>query len=143
VLICHEDICASGGIAPPFLISALDGGEWSASRPCRFTSEETAPSTHRIASWVGPKVGPGAVEKRKISHSWESNPDRPVRSLSLYRHSYYESCGKRCTVRHFLASVALYIFMCAVDDEVYIMQYHSTRPTLDETADLQRSQFSV
>jgi hypothetical protein len=26
----------SGGIAPPFLTSALDGGQWSASRPCRF-----------------------------------------------------------------------------------------------------------
>jgi hypothetical protein len=28
----------SGGIAPPFLISALDGGEWSASRPGRFNA---------------------------------------------------------------------------------------------------------
>jgi hypothetical protein len=27
----------SGGIAPLFLTSALDGGEWSASRPCHFT----------------------------------------------------------------------------------------------------------
>jgi hypothetical protein len=27
----------SGGIAPPFLTSALDGGEWSASRADRFT----------------------------------------------------------------------------------------------------------
>jgi hypothetical protein len=31
----------SGGISPPFLTSALDGGEWSASRPCRFTPGET------------------------------------------------------------------------------------------------------
>jgi hypothetical protein len=31
-----------------FLISVLDGGggEWSASRPGRFTSEERAPDTH-------------------------------------------------------------------------------------------------
>jgi len=28
-----------------FLISALDGGEWSASRPDRFTSRERAPGT--------------------------------------------------------------------------------------------------
>jgi hypothetical protein len=27
----------SGGIAPPFLIPAVDGGEWSASPNCRFT----------------------------------------------------------------------------------------------------------
>jgi hypothetical protein len=39
----------SGGIAPPFLTSALDGGEWSASRPGRFTSGEIAADTH----WVG------------------------------------------------------------------------------------------
>jgi hypothetical protein len=24
----HEDICGSGGIAPPFLVSALVGGVW-------------------------------------------------------------------------------------------------------------------
>jgi hypothetical protein len=30
-------------ITPPFLTSALEGGEWSASRPCRFTPEERAP----------------------------------------------------------------------------------------------------
>jgi hypothetical protein len=35
--LCHEDIWRSGGISPPFLTSALDGGEWSASRPGRFT----------------------------------------------------------------------------------------------------------
>jgi hypothetical protein len=33
----------SGGIAPPFLTSTLDGDEWSASRPCRFTLRERAP----------------------------------------------------------------------------------------------------
>jgi hypothetical protein len=33
----------SGCIAAPFLISALVGGEWSATRPVRFTSGEGAP----------------------------------------------------------------------------------------------------
>jgi hypothetical protein len=32
-----------GCIAPPFLTSALDEGEWSASRPCRFTPLERLP----------------------------------------------------------------------------------------------------
>jgi hypothetical protein len=32
--------------APPFLISALDGGEGSASRPSHFTLGEIAPGTH-------------------------------------------------------------------------------------------------
>jgi hypothetical protein len=41
--------CAwSGGIAPSFLTSALDGGKWSASRPDRLTPGERAPGTHWI-----------------------------------------------------------------------------------------------
>jgi hypothetical protein len=40
-----------------FLTSALVGGEWSASRPGRFTTGERAPSTHWIGGWVGPRVG--------------------------------------------------------------------------------------
>jgi hypothetical protein len=38
----------SESIAPPFLTSALDGGELSASRPYRFTFEDEVPSAHRI-----------------------------------------------------------------------------------------------
>jgi hypothetical protein len=55
----------NGGIAPPFLISILDGGEWSASLPRRFTTRETAPGTHWIGDWVGPRAGMDAVEKVK------------------------------------------------------------------------------
>jgi hypothetical protein len=46
--------------------SALDGGEWSASRPGRFTPRERASSTHWIGGWVGPRAGLDAVVKRKI-----------------------------------------------------------------------------
>jgi hypothetical protein len=38
------------------LTPALDGGEWSASRPGRFTRRERAPVTHWIGCWVGPKL---------------------------------------------------------------------------------------
>jgi hypothetical protein len=42
-----------GGIAPPFLTSSLDGGEWSASLLCRFTPGERAPDIHWIeAGWA-------------------------------------------------------------------------------------------
>jgi hypothetical protein len=55
--------------------SALDGGEWSASRPGRFTSRERAPGTHWIGGWVGSR----AVVKRKIpSPRRESNPRTPI-----------------------------------------------------------------
>jgi hypothetical protein len=36
-----------------FLTLALDGGEWSASRPSCFTPRERAPGTHWIGDWVG------------------------------------------------------------------------------------------
>jgi hypothetical protein len=38
----------NGGIAPRIFTRALDVGEWSASRPGRFTPRERAPGTHRI-----------------------------------------------------------------------------------------------
>jgi hypothetical protein len=63
----------------PFLASALDGGEWSASRPGRFTPGERASSTHWIKGWVGPRAGLDAVEKRTISFPCQkSNPGRPA-----------------------------------------------------------------
>jgi hypothetical protein len=48
-----------GGIAPQFLTSALDEGEWSASCPGCFT--------YWTRCWVDPRAGIDTVEKRKIS----------------------------------------------------------------------------
>jgi hypothetical protein len=50
-----------------FLTSELDGGEWSASRPGRFTPRERAPGTHWIGGWVGPRADLDAVAMKKIS----------------------------------------------------------------------------
>jgi hypothetical protein len=78
-----------------FLTSALDGGEWSASRPCCFTPGKTAPGTHCIGGWVGPKAGLDVMEKSKISCTYrESNADSSVVQTvaqSLYRLSYSDS----------------------------------------------------
>jgi hypothetical protein len=49
-----------------FLTSAVYGGEWSASRPGRFTPRERAPSTHWIEGWVGPRASPDEMVRRKI-----------------------------------------------------------------------------
>jgi hypothetical protein len=40
-------------MAPLFLILALDGDEWIASRFCRFTPGERVPGTHCVGEWVG------------------------------------------------------------------------------------------
>jgi hypothetical protein len=61
------------------LTLALDGGEWSASRPGRFTPRERAPGTHWIGGWVGHRAILDAVVKRKIpSLHQESNPRTPI-----------------------------------------------------------------
>jgi hypothetical protein len=39
------------------LTSALDGGEWSDSRPGRLTPKEGTSRTRWIGGWVGPKAG--------------------------------------------------------------------------------------
>jgi hypothetical protein len=46
-----------------FLTSAVVGGEWSASRPARFTPRERTPGTHCIGGWVDPRAGLDDVEK--------------------------------------------------------------------------------
>jgi hypothetical protein len=56
----------SGGMVPYFFTSALDGAEWSASRPGRFTPGERRPDTDRIRDWVVPRVGLDTVEERRI-----------------------------------------------------------------------------
>jgi len=46
-----------------FLTSALDGGKWSASHPCRFTPGEKSPEDRRLG---GPQsqCGGGGEEKK-------------------------------------------------------------------------------
>jgi hypothetical protein len=80
---CREDVWWSGGTTPPFLISALDGGECrSASRPCRFTPGDGAASTHWVVGWVGLRAGLDAMEKRINPYPCrESNPGRAAHSL--------------------------------------------------------------
>jgi hypothetical protein len=51
-----------GGTALPILNSALDDGEWSATRFSRFKPGERAPGTHWKRGWVGPKRGMDIVE---------------------------------------------------------------------------------
>jgi hypothetical protein len=71
-----------------FLTSALVGGEWSASRPNRFTPGEKAPDTLWIAGWMDPRTSLGDMEKRKflILPGHELRPiGCPTRSQSLYR----------------------------------------------------------
>jgi hypothetical protein len=78
----HDVISGSEHIGPPFVTSALDGGEWSASRSCCLTPRTTVPGTHCIGSWVGLRPGLDVTEKRKVSFpSRELNSDSSVVQL--------------------------------------------------------------
>jgi hypothetical protein len=59
----------------PPLTSALEVGEWSASRPGCFYPREMVRGTHWIGGWVGLRAVLDAVVKRKIPRPRrESNP---------------------------------------------------------------------
>jgi hypothetical protein len=70
-----------------FSTSALDGGEWSASRPGRaFTPCERTPGTHCTRGWMGSRAGLDTEVRGKILCPRRgSNPDRPV-VQPLFRH---------------------------------------------------------
>jgi hypothetical protein len=68
----------SGIIAPPFLNSALDGGELSVSCPSRFTL-----GIYFVGGWMGPRGGPDPGEMIKATClNRESRPGRPARNPS-------------------------------------------------------------
>jgi hypothetical protein len=71
---CHEDIRVSGGVPSSFLTSALDGGDWSASRPCRFTPGERAYITDWIGGWVDSRAGLEAVKGKAIPVTVRGGP---------------------------------------------------------------------
>jgi hypothetical protein len=53
-----------GAIAPVFLTSVLDGDEWSASCPYRYTLGETAQSIYWIGGWVSTRAGLDAMNEK-------------------------------------------------------------------------------
>jgi hypothetical protein len=77
-----------------FLTSALAKGEWSTSRPGRFTPGERAPGSHWIGGWEDPTIGLNDVKRRKILLLLRLELQilgRPARTQSLYRLSYPSS----------------------------------------------------
>jgi hypothetical protein len=58
------------------LTSPLVRGEWSASRPGRFTPGKEPPGAHWIGGWVDPTAGLDDLEKRKFLtlHGLELQP---------------------------------------------------------------------
>jgi hypothetical protein len=70
-----------------FLTSELDGGECSVSRPGRFTPGETAPRTHWIGGWVGPRDGLDDMKRKFLTL-----PGLKLRPLCCYSQLLYRLC---------------------------------------------------
>jgi hypothetical protein len=58
------------------LTSALDGGEWSDSRPGCFSPRQRAPGTHWVGGWVGSRLALDVVVKRKIPSPYRNSDHR-------------------------------------------------------------------
>jgi hypothetical protein len=111
-------VLGSGGIAPPFLTSALDGGDWSASRPGRFT-----PGTQCLWGCLGPTSGLETLEKRNIScPCLELNPGRPARSPSLNQLSYPDSCNTVRAIESRSLKSAVHEICCIQTSVLYCFQ---------------------
>jgi hypothetical protein len=72
-----------------FLTSALDGGEWSASRPGRALAPGKGPTgTHCTGRWEGLREGSDTEATGRIISPLPGieprPPGRPVRSQTLY-----------------------------------------------------------
>jgi hypothetical protein len=96
LLIKHHPIKMFGEVEI-YITSAVAGGEWSASRPGRFTPGEKARDTLWIGGWVDPRAGMDDLEKRKFLAlpGLELQPlSRPARSQPLYRLYYTGSSYK-------------------------------------------------
>jgi hypothetical protein len=114
-----------GGVDVHGWTSALAGGEWSASRPGRFTPGERAPVIQWIERWVGPRTGFDDVERRKILPLLRlelRSLGRPARSQSLHR-----LCYPRLTI--ILKNEGNYISI----------SFWSTRPTYPQSRNMKVS----
>jgi len=72
----------SGGIAPRILDVGIVWGEWSASRPGRFTPKERVP-VHIVyeAGWAPESVGTRWWREKFRAPAGTRIPDHPTRSL--------------------------------------------------------------
>jgi hypothetical protein len=67
------------------MTTALEGGEWSAARPGRFTPGKDPVPIVQEAGWAPGPVWTGA---ENLAPTGIRSPNRPLLSQSLYRLSY-------------------------------------------------------
>jgi hypothetical protein len=92
----QEDVSQIGCTAPSFLISALDGGEWQASRPSHFTPEERPwRPLYRRLSAPQSRSGRRGVEKNRFS-LLRIEPQPQTVAIPLYYNRVQRSIETLC-----------------------------------------------
>jgi hypothetical protein len=76
----------SGGTAPPFLTSAPDGGDRSASRSGRSSCGRTAPTKLWVGFLVGPRTSLDVMENGRPVLSLVSIPTEPSPFQNKYKY---------------------------------------------------------
>jgi hypothetical protein len=61
-ILLHITMKTYGGVEVIVHILDLGTGQWSASRPCCFTADESAPCTHLLGGWLVPRAGLEALD---------------------------------------------------------------------------------
>jgi hypothetical protein len=115
------------------LTSALVGGEWSASRPARFTPGQITPGTHWIGGRVSPRGSLDDVENTKFlaPTGLEFRPlDHPGRFQSLSRLRYPSS-----RYRHnYLLLLLIVLFVCIYSIDSLQLKYISLSKSTPHTS---------
>ena len=116
------------------MITALEGGEGSASRPGRSLPRER-PGTHCTGGWVGPRAGPDRCGKSRPQPGFDPWTVQPVASRytdyanrSSREHTLYISTRKILLGIHvshnFLYYFTEYLF-CTFPEQVYRKGSHN------------------
>jgi hypothetical protein len=106
--LCHEGVWGSGAIAPPFLISILDGGEWSASHPDHVTPQKG--HWYPLDRLDGPQSQSGSCGEEKNYFPCQNLTPavQPVvHTLSLYRLSYSGFYSNKSSSKYLLSRLFL------------------------------------
>jgi hypothetical protein len=119
----QEDLRRSGGMAPLFLTSALDVGEWSDSRPGRFTRKKSRPYPLDMRLSGLKELVWTLWRREKTCLSRKSKRGLPARSTSLYSY-IQEHCN--CDPRLLSFSLDLYIFICTLFSNDVLASKHET-----------------
>jgi hypothetical protein len=109
------------------LTLALDGDEWSASRPGRFTPRERAPGTQCIGGCVGLRAVLDAVVKRKIpSPRRESNPRTPIVQPVARRYTDWAITARHMGCRNILQPEASSCSpSCGITQDLHILEQYN------------------